>query len=38
MYFSFDFGWYPIHLDIVRREQGVGGMVGEVFCLTGKIR
>ena len=24
MYFSFDFGWYSIHLDIAHEEQGVG--------------
>ena len=24
MYFSFDFVWYSIHLDIVHYEQGVG--------------
>ena len=25
MYFSFDFGWYSIHLDIVRKKKGGGG-------------
>ena len=24
LYFSFDFGWYSIHIDIVCKEQGVG--------------
>ena len=28
MHFSFDFGWYSIHLDIVRKEQRGGGGVG----------
>ena len=28
MYFSFDFGWHPIHLDIVLYEQGGRGWGG----------
>ena len=31
--FSLDFGWYSIHFDIVRQEQG-----SVFFCLTDKIR
>ena len=34
MYFSFDFGWYSIHLDIVHEEQGCEW---RGFCLTDKI-
>ena len=32
MYFSFDFGWYSIHLDIVCLEQGLSGF----FLLNGQ--
>ena len=31
MYFSFDFVWYSIHLDITQEEQGVG-----FFLLNGQ--
>ena len=40
MYFSFDFGWYSIHFNIVREDLRTGGAVGVegVVCLTDKIR
>ena len=31
MYFTFDFGWYSIHFDIVRYEQGVGRFLQTKF-------
>ena len=33
--FSFDFGWYSIHLDIARKKKWGRG---EGACLTDKIR
>ena len=27
MYFSFDFVWYTIHIDVVHSEQGEGGLL-----------
>ena len=41
MYFSFDFGWYSIHLDIVLFviEQGVGGLLNrQNLIIMKKVR
>ena len=37
MYFSFDFGWYSIYLDIFHPLRTKEGGVGRV-CVTDKIR